>query len=51
VVYNFEATLSEEVLQSIKEIQGTPEELETMKAYLDSGADKEALLGKTWRLL
>ncbi len=34
-----------EVLEAIKEAQGTEEELASIKAYLDSGADKEAPLG------
>jgi hypothetical protein len=35
-----------EVLHAIKEIQGTEDELASIKSYLDSGADKEAPLGK-----
>ena len=35
-----------EVLEAIKEAQGTEDELASIKAYLDSGADKEAPLGK-----
>ncbi len=34
-----------EVLEAIKEAQGTEDELASIKAYLDSGADKEAPLG------
>jgi hypothetical protein len=45
VVYNFEASMPVEVLEAIKEAQGTEEELASIKAYLDSGADKEAPLG------
>jgi hypothetical protein len=44
-VYNFEASMPVEVLEAIKEAQGTEEELASIKAYLDSGADKEAPLG------
>ena len=35
-----------EVLHAIKEIQGTEEEVTAIKAYVESGADKEAPLGK-----
>lgn len=48
VVYNFEACLSEEVLQTIKELQGTSEELEAIRGYLDSGTEKEAPLGRRY---
>ena len=30
-MYNFEASMPVEVLQSIREMQGTPEELETIR--------------------
>jgi hypothetical protein len=38
--------MPEEVLYAIKEIQGTPEELATIRDYVESGADKDAPLGK-----
>ena len=40
VVYNLEMNLDSEVLTQIQEIQGTPDELEQLKAHVQSNPDK-----------
>jgi hypothetical protein len=43
--------MPEEVLYAIKEIQGTPDELAAIRDYVESGAEKDAPLGKDSSLI